>query len=96
VGLAGNIVAQHEVVSLAMFHLVTANGARQAKDPPVFNIANHAAVAEDDLAGGKDDSDNPGILSEEGPEGEEGGRGTNSRTSARLPGRACSDSNQFH
>lgn len=78
--------------------LVPADGRRQHEDAPVVDVADDAAVAEDELAGCEDDSEGRGVSVEfvegrrrglrarrGGFEREEGG--SYSLTSARLPGR---------
>lgn len=54
------VVAQDEVVAAHVAGLVERDGARQVEDAPVGDVADDAALAEDQLAGGEDDSAGPG------------------------------------
>ncbi|KAL1840002.1 hypothetical protein VTJ49DRAFT_919 [Mycothermus thermophilus] len=56
VGFGPGIVAQHEVVALGIPRLVARDGPREVEDAPVGHVADHAALAEDELACGEDDS----------------------------------------
>lgn len=59
-GADARVVAQHKVVALCVARLVDGGGAREVEDAPVGDVADDAAAAEDQLAGGEDDSVVPG------------------------------------
>lgn len=94
------VVPQRKVVAARVPDLVAADGRGEHEDAPVVDVADDAAVAEDELAGCEDDSGGRGglVLSSSRVVGgvfERGGGcsggskgGIYSLTSARLPGRA--------
>jgi len=98
VRLDARVVAHDEVVAAGVAGLVLAHGAWEHEDAPVLDVADDAAVAEDQLAGCEDDSG--GVSFRLGGACGIGwigwvwcwmgrGRETYSLTSARLPGRTC-------
>jgi len=50
------IIADHEVVAFVVAHLVARDGAGKHEDAPVGDVTDHAALSEDELACGEDDS----------------------------------------
>jgi len=56
VGLDAGIVAHDEVVAVGVTGLVFADGPRKVEHAPVRDVADHAALSEDELAGREDNS----------------------------------------
>lgn len=54
--LNAGVVPHDEVVPLGVLHLMARHGLRQTEGAPVRDVADDAAVSEDDLSGGEDDS----------------------------------------
>lgn len=55
-GSHAGVIAQNKVVPLGVSGLVQRNGSGEVEDAPVCDVADYAALAEDGLAGGEDES----------------------------------------